>query len=73
LWAYSKKRDKYELIGIPSMVGAYGWGSIIPHIAWSRPISEIRSFLRENGFGFVLGDKDKPKPEKKEEKEEKGS
>jgi len=73
LWAYSKKRDKYELIGIPSMVGAYGWGSIIPHIAWSRPISEIRSFLRENGFGFVLGDKDKPKPEKKEEKDKKES
>jgi hypothetical protein len=29
--------------------------------------------LRGNGFGFVLGDKDTPKPEEKEEKEEKGS
>jgi len=73
LWAYSKKRDKYELIGVPSMAGAYGWGSIVPHIAWSRPISEIRAFLRGNDFGFVIGDKDTPKPEKKEEKEEKGS
>lgn len=73
LWAYSKKRDKYELIGVPSMAGAYGWGSIVPHIAWSRPIPEIRAFLRGNDFGFVVGDKDTPKPEKKEEKEEKGS
>jgi S1-C subfamily serine protease len=71
LWAYSKKRNQYELIGIPSMAGAYGWGSIIPHIAWSRPISEIRSFLRDNGFGFVLGDKDQPKPEEKDKKDKK--
>ena len=35
LWAYSKKRDRYEMIGVPSMVGAYGWGTVIPHIAWS--------------------------------------
>ena len=71
LWAYSKKRDRYEMIGVPSMVGAYGWGTVIPHIAWSRPISEIRSFLRENDFGFVLGDEDVPKkdPDEEEEKE----
>ena len=61
LWAYSKLRDKYEMIGVPSMVSAYGYGSIISHIVWSRPISDIRGFLRENGFGFVLGDKDVPK------------
>ena len=74
LWAYSKLRDKYEMIGVPSMVSAYGYGSIISHIVWSRPISDIRGFLRENGFGFVLGDKDVPKknPEDKDkDKEEK--
>ena len=71
LWAYSKKRLQHELIGIPSAAGAYGWGTIVPHIAWSRPISEIRVFLRENGFAFVVGDEDKPKPEKKEDKNEK--
>jgi S1-C subfamily serine protease len=71
LWAHSKKRGKYELIGIPSAAGAYGWGTIVPHIAWSRPISEIRAFLRDNDFGFVVGDEDKPKPEKKEDKDEK--
>jgi hypothetical protein len=72
LWAYSKIRDKYEMIGVPSMVSAYGYGAVIPHIAWSRPISEIRSFLRENDFGFVLGDKDvaKKDPDKKDEDEE---
>ncbi len=73
LWAYSKKRKRYEMIGVPSMVGAYGWGSIIPHIAWSRPITEIRSFLRENDFGFVLGDKDvaKKEPKSKKDKDDK--
>jgi hypothetical protein len=70
LWAYSKKRDKYELIGVPSMAGAYGWGTIVPHIAWSRPISEIRAFLRENEYGFVLGDEDTPKKDTKEEDKE---
>ena len=71
LWAYSKKRDRYEMIGVTSMVGAYGWGTVIPHIAWSRPISEIRAFLREYDFGFVLGDEDVPKkdPDEEEEKE----
>ena len=66
LWAFSKKRDRYEMIGVPSMVGAYGWGNIVTHIAWSRPLSEIRSFLRENDFGFVLGDKDIPKKDPKD-------
>ena len=61
LWAYSKTRNKYEMIGVPSMVSAYGYGSIISHIVWSRPISDIRGFLRENGFGFILGDDDIPK------------
>ena len=74
LWAYSKSRDKYEMIGVPSMVSAYGWGTMVSHVAWSRPISEIREFLRDNDFGFILGDDDKPKPEEKdEEKDEKES
>ena len=58
LWAYSKSRDKYEMIGVPSMVGAFGYGNIVTHLAWSRPISEIRAFLRENDYGFVVGDED---------------
>jgi len=70
LWAYSKSRDRYEMIGVPSMVGAFGYGSIIPHIAWSRPISEIRAFLRDNDFGFVVGDEDVPKKDPKDEKED---
>lgn len=57
LYAYSGLRKRYEMIGVPSMVTAIGWGTIVPHIAWSRPISEIRKFLRENKFGFILGDK----------------
>ena len=49
-------RGTYELIGVPSMVSAYGWGSVVSHMGWWRPISEIRIFLRENQYGFVLGD-----------------
>ena len=71
LWAYSKKRDRYEMIGVPSMISAFGWGTAVPHVAWSRPISEIRAFLRENSFGFVLGDKDVAKKEPKEDKNSK--
>jgi len=55
LYVYSS-RDKFELIGVPSMVSAYGWGNVITHMGWSRPISEIRIFLRENSYGFILGD-----------------
>jgi S1-C subfamily serine protease len=65
LWVYSKTRKRYEMIGVPSMVSAYGWGNIVTHLAWSRPVSEIRGFLRENGFGFVIGDKDVPFVENK--------
>ena len=66
LYVYSS-RDTYELIGVPSMVSAYGWGNVITHMAWSRPISEIRVFLRDNRYGFILGDE----PEIAEEEEEK--
>ena len=68
LYVYSS-RNKYELIGVPSMVSAYGWGNVITHMAWSRPISEIRIFLRENNFGYILGD-EKIDPGEDENEEE---
>ena len=71
LWAYSKKRDRYEMIGVPSMISAFGWGTAVPHVAWSRPISEIRAFLRENDFGFVIGDEDVAKKEPKNDEDSK--
>ena len=41
-------------------------------MAWSRQVSEIRIFLRNNGFGFVIGDEDvaKKEPKTDDEKEE---
>ena len=51
------------------MVSAYGWGNVITHMAWSRPISEIRIFLRENNFGYILGD-EKIDPGEDENEEE---
>lgn len=58
LFVYSQ-RKQYELIGVPSMVSSYGWTNVaVPHMAWARPITEIRDFLRKNGFDYVLGDKE---------------
>jgi S1-C subfamily serine protease len=62
LYVYSPRRT-YELIGVPSMVSAYGWGNVVSHMAWSRPIAEIRIFLRENKYGFIIGDDPEPKEE----------
>ena len=62
LYVYSPRRT-YELIGVPSMVSAYGWGNVVSHMAWSRPIAEIRIFLRENKYGFILGDAPEPEEE----------
>jgi len=70
LYVYSETRGNYELIGVPSMVSAAGYGSIISFVAWSRPIGEIRSFLRQADFGWVLGDP--PEEEEEEEEEENG-
>ena len=62
LYVYSPRRT-YELIGVPSMVSAYGWGNVVSHMALSRPIAEIRIFLRENKYGFIIGDDPEPKEE----------
>ena len=55
LFVYSP-RDTYELIGVPSMVSAYGWAGVVTHMGWSRPITEIRKFLRANDYGFIFSD-----------------
>ena len=47
------------------MVSAYGWGNVITHMGWSRPISEIRIFLRDNKYGFILGDEREVEEKKK--------
>jgi S1-C subfamily serine protease len=56
LYVYSETRERYELIGVTSMVSAVGWGTPISHMAWSRPVNEIRAFVRENDFGWAIGD-----------------
>ena len=55
LFVYGPRRA-YELIGVPSMVSAYGWGSVVSHMNWSRPIDEIRLFLRQAGYGATILD-----------------
>jgi S1-C subfamily serine protease len=58
LYVYSKIRGHFELIGVPSMVSAVGWGNPVSHMGWSRPIDEIRAFIRENDFGWIVGDEE---------------
>ena len=69
LYVYSPRRT-YELIGVPSMVSAYGWGNVVSHMALSRPIAEIRIFLRENKYGFIIGDDPEPKEEENEDEKD---
>jgi len=70
LYVYSEIRGNYELIGVPSMVSAVGWGTPVSHMGWSRPIDEIRAFVRENDFGWVVGDAPQEEEEEEEEEEE---
>ena len=56
LYVYSDLRGNYELIGVPSMVSAVGWGNPVSHMGWSRLIDEIRAMPRENDLGWVIGD-----------------
>ena len=67
LFVYSKLRGHYELIGVPSMVSAVGWGTPVSHMGWSRPIEEIRAFVRENDLGWVIGDPPKETDEESDE------
>jgi hypothetical protein len=49
------------------MVSAYGWSGVVTHMGWSRPILEIRVFLRANDYGYVLGDDPVEEPEAEED------
>lgn len=48
LFHWSEARDRYELIGVPAMVSAVGFGQAVTHMAWSIPTETIREFLVEN-------------------------
>lgn len=66
LFRYSPQRTRYELIGVPSRASAAGW-SIISHMAWSIPMETVRTFLKDNRFGFIVGEIDEPAKEEDEE------
>lgn len=57
LFRYSGERDRYELIGVPSRGTVAGF-SIVEHMAWSIVIETVRGFLRDNGYGFIVGDEE---------------
>lgn len=56
LFHWSPERSRYEFIGVPAKVSAT-WGSgVVSHMAWAIPLATVREFLRDNDFGFILGD-----------------
>ena len=54
LMRFSEKRDRYELIGVPSRVSAAGF-SIVEHMGWSIRIDTIREFLIGERVEYILG------------------
>ena len=57
VFRYSKERDRYEFIGIPSRVAVTGLGfsqSPITHMGWFIPPTTIYKFLRENDYEFIF-------------------
>ena len=55
LFHWSQERAQYEFIGVPARVSGT-WPGVVAHMAWAIPLSTVREFLRENDFGFILGD-----------------
>tara|TARA_R100000789_G_scaffold99201_1_gene105041 strand:+ start:767 stop:1606 length:840 start_codon:yes stop_codon:yes gene_type:complete len=55
LFSYSEVRKQYEMIGVPSRVSASGFQAVT-HMGWSIPTETMRTFLRDNYYGFIVGD-----------------
>jgi S1-C subfamily serine protease len=55
LFTYSEVRKQYEMIGVPSRVSASGFQAVT-HMGWSIPTETMRTFLRDNYYGFIVGD-----------------
>jgi S1-C subfamily serine protease len=55
LMRFSDKRDRYELIGVPSRVSAAGF-SIVEHMGWSIRIDTIRDFLIAERVEYIINE-----------------
>jgi len=55
LMRFSEKRDRYELIGVPSRVSAAGF-SIVEHMGWSIRIDTIRDFLIAERVEYIINE-----------------
>ena len=55
LFHWSPERSRYEFIGVPAKVSGT-WTGVVTHMAWAIPLATVREFLRDNDFGFILGD-----------------
>jgi S1-C subfamily serine protease len=55
LMRFSEKRDRYELIGVPSRVSAAGF-QIVEHMGWSIRIDTIRDFLIAERVEYIINE-----------------
>lgn len=55
---FARKQGRFVFVGVPAMISAAGWGIPVTHMAWSVSLDTIRGFLKDQGFGFVLGEED---------------
>ena len=69
LFSYSDVRKRHEMIGVPSRVSATGFQAVT-HMGWSIPTETVYTFLRDNYYGFIVGD-EYLKPEDRKPKESK--
>ena len=60
----------YRMVGIPSRIDVIGWNSPITHLGYISPISRIREFLDEQGYGFLDPDSGKTEESCAEERAE---
>jgi len=67
LFHWSPEREHYEFMGVPAKVSVTFGSGVVTHMAWAIPMTTVREFLRDNDFGFILGD---PPSEESEETEE---
>jgi len=55
LMRFSEKRNRYEMIGIPSRMSAAGF-SIVEHMGWSIRIDTIRKFLISERVEYIINE-----------------
>jgi len=57
VFRWSKDRDKFEWIGVPSRVAVVGWGSPVTHMGYFIPLPRVVKFLNNHRYRFIVDKK----------------